>query len=145
MIRRHETAPRGYYSGVAALFTPTGRGHDLDAPILIRTAYIEEGRLRVPAGATLVRHSDPYSEVAETHGKAAGVLGAIGAIPRAMTSVAGVDEDDPGLRAAAAVGGSGDRGAARLAQFAARAVLDGGAVRVSSVALHRAPRARGRC
>lgn len=96
VIRRHETAPRGYYSGVAALFTPTGRGHDLDAPILIRTAYIEEGRLRVPAGATLVRHSDPYSEVAETHGKAAGVLGAIGAIPRAMTSVAGVDEDDPG-------------------------------------------------
>jgi len=96
VIRRHEQAPRGYYSGVAALFTPTGDGHDLDAPILIRTAYIEDGRLRVPAGATLVRHSDPYGEVAETHGKAAGVLGAIGAIPRAVTSVAGVDEDAPG-------------------------------------------------
>ena len=96
VIRRHEQAPRGYYSGVAALFTPAGDGHDLDAPILIRTAYIEDGRLRVPAGATLVRHSDPYGEVAETHGKAAGVLGAIGAIPRAVTSVAGVDEDAPG-------------------------------------------------
>lgn len=96
VIRRHEPTPRGYYSGVAALFTPREGGHDLDAPILIRTAYIEHGRLRVPAGATLVRHSDPYGEVAETHGKAAGVLGAIGAIPRAVTTVAGVDEDAPG-------------------------------------------------
>ncbi|GGF46610.1 phenazine-specific anthranilate synthase component I [Microbacterium sorbitolivorans] len=93
VIRRHETTPRGYYSGVAALFTPTVSGHDLDAPILIRTAYIEQGQLRVPAGATLVRHSDPYGEVAETHGKAAGVLGAIGAIPRQATTV---DEDAPG-------------------------------------------------
>ncbi|NHI16408.1 anthranilate synthase family protein [Microbacterium excoecariae] len=96
VIRRHETTPRGYYSGVAALFTPRAGGHDLDAPILIRTAYVADGTLRVPAGATLVRHSDPYGEVAETHGKAAGVLGAIGAIPRAVTTVAGSDDDAPG-------------------------------------------------
>ncbi|WP_036320667.1 chorismate-binding protein [Microbacterium indicum] len=95
VITRHESEPRGYYSGVAALFTPRDGGHDLDAPILIRTAYLADGRLRVAAGATLVRHSDPYGEVAETHGKAAGVLGAIGAIPRAVTSVAGVDQDAP--------------------------------------------------
>ncbi|MGN7968478.1 anthranilate synthase family protein [Microbacterium sp. 22296] len=86
VIARHESTPRGFYSGVAALFTPNGttKGptHDLDAPILIRTAYLVDGRLRVPVGATLVRHSDPYGEVGETHGKAAGVLGAIGAIPR---------------------------------------------------------------
>ena len=83
VIRRHETTPRGYYSGVAALFTPRADGgHDLDAPILIRTAYLTGGRLRVPAGATLVRHSSPEGEVSETHGKAAGVLGAIGAVPR---------------------------------------------------------------
>ncbi|HWT33468.1 MAG TPA: chorismate-binding protein [Microbacterium sp.] len=143
VIQRHEKAPRGYYSGVAALFTPRalrqaqgpegqaqgaeghaqgpggqaqgpeghaqgpegqaqgpegqaqgpegqaqGPGgwpeptHDLDAPILIRTAYLVDGRLRVPVGATLVRHSDPDGEVGETHGKAAGVLGAIGAVPR---------------------------------------------------------------
>ena len=93
VITRHERSPRGYYSGVAALFTPRGDGgHDLDAPILIRTAYLVDGRLRVPVGATLVRHSDPYGEVGETHGKAAGVLGAIGAIDRA---VAPVDEDAP--------------------------------------------------
>lgn len=100
VIARHETAPRGYYSGVAALFTPNGAtegpSHDLDAPILIRTAYLVDGRLRVPVGATLVRHSDPYGEVGETHGKAAGVLGAIGAIPRDVpTAAAAADPDAP--------------------------------------------------
>ncbi len=56
-----------------------------------------DGRLRVPVGATLVRHSDPYGEVNETHGKAAGVLGAIGAIPRdTVIPVAdAIDEDAP--------------------------------------------------
>ena len=95
VIRRHESAPRGYYSGVAALFTPNAEGgHDLDAPILIRTAYIENGRLRVPVGATLVRHSSPEGEVSETHGKAAGLLGAIGAIARDTP----VDPDQPAER-----------------------------------------------
>ncbi len=99
VITRHERSPRGYYSGVAALFTPAtdaaddGPSHDLDAPILIRTAYLEAGRLRVPVGATLVRHSDPYGEVSETHGKAAGVLGAIGAVPRDRPVE--IDEDAP--------------------------------------------------
>ena len=93
VIRRHERAPRGYYSGVAALFTPNADGgHDLDAPILIRTAYLDRGHLRVPVGATLVRHSDPLGEVGETHGKAAGVLGAIGAIER--DHVAETRDDD---------------------------------------------------
>ena len=100
VITRHERTPRGYYSGVAALFTPRDDGtHDLDAPILIRTAYLVDGRLRVPVGATLVRHSDPYGEVSETHGKAAGVLGALGAVDRdpgvAAVDVGAVDEDEP--------------------------------------------------
>ncbi|MBF4561825.1 chorismate-binding protein [Microbacterium sp. VKM Ac-2870] len=95
VIQRHERAPRGYYSGVAALFTPAPGGrHDLDAPILIRTAYLVDGTLRVPVGATLVRHSDPDGEVSETHGKAAGVLGAIGAVPRDVPA-ATVDGDAP--------------------------------------------------
>ncbi len=103
VITRHERSPRGYYSGVAALFTPRPSGgpgepgHDLDAPILIRTAYLVDGTLRVPVGATLVRHSDPYGEVGETHGKAAGVLGAIGAVPRdpAAEPASVLDEDAP--------------------------------------------------
>ncbi|WP_426737006.1 anthranilate synthase family protein [Plantibacter sp. 2H11-2] len=80
VIARHERNARGYYSGVLALFTPVGDGdYELDAPILIRTAYVDDaGLVRVPAGATLVRHSDPESEVAETAAKAAGVLTALG-------------------------------------------------------------------
>lgn len=97
VIRRHERKPRGYYSGVAALFTPNAEGgHDLDAPILIRTVYLHDGALSVPVGATLVRHSDPYGEVSETHGKAAGVLGAIGAIARDSIAEARSDADAPG-------------------------------------------------
>lgn len=97
VIRRHETRPRGYYSGVAALFTPNAEGgHDLDAPILIRTVYVVDGEVRVPVGATLVRHSDPLGEVGETHGKAAGVLGAIGAIDRDRAAQARNDTDAPG-------------------------------------------------
>lgn len=96
VIRRHEQKPRGYYSGVAALFTPNAEGgHDLDAPILIRTVYLRDGALSVPVGATLVRHSDPYGEVSETHGKAAGVLGAIGAIDRDRAAEARTDPDAP--------------------------------------------------
>ncbi|MEU4016119.1 chorismate-binding protein [Microbacterium sp. NPDC028030] len=96
VIRRHEKKPRGYYSGVAALFTPNADGgHDLDAPILIRTVYLRDGALSVPVGATLVRHSDPQGEVSETHGKAAGVLGAIGAIDRDRAAEARSDADAP--------------------------------------------------
>ncbi|GAT72797.1 anthranilate/para-aminobenzoate synthase component I [Microbacterium sp. HM58-2] len=99
VIRRHEQKPRGYYSGVAALFTPNAEGgHDLDAPILIRTVYVQDGALSVPVGATLVRHSDPLGEVSETHGKAAGVLGAIGAIDRDRAAEARTDADAPGER-----------------------------------------------
>ncbi|MDR1187625.1 MAG: chorismate-binding protein [Bifidobacteriaceae bacterium] len=86
VIARREKRPRGYYAGVLALFEPSPAGvWDLDAPILIRTAYVDgAGRVAVPAGATLVRHSDPASEVAETRTKAAGVLTAIGALPDAQ-------------------------------------------------------------
>ncbi|WP_295012448.1 anthranilate synthase family protein [uncultured Microbacterium sp.] len=97
VIRRHERKPRGYYSGVAALFTPNGEGgHDLDAPILIRTVYLDAGALSVPVGATLVRHSEPAGEVGETHGKAAGVLGAIGAVARDAVAEERADADAPG-------------------------------------------------
>ncbi|MFJ2550324.1 chorismate-binding protein [Microbacterium sp. NPDC087591] len=103
VIRRHEREPRGYYSGVAALFTPNAEGgHDLDAPILIRTVYVQDGGLRVPVGATLVRHSDPQGEVSETHGKAAGVLGAIGAIDRDRAAEARSDADAPAAEVALA-------------------------------------------
>jgi phenazine biosynthesis protein phzE len=104
VIARHETTPRGYYSGVLALFEPDAAGgYALDAPILIRTAYLDDaGRVTVPVGATLVRHSSAAGEVAETHAKAAGVLTAIGAVPRPTAGPAPVLADEPGVAAALA-------------------------------------------
>ncbi|MFG2877650.1 anthranilate synthase family protein [Streptomyces sp. NPDC048337] len=79
VISRHEPRGRGYYSGVLALVGHDGGGErTLDSSILIRTADIDGGgRLRIGVGATLVRHSDPESEVKETHAKAAGLLTAL--------------------------------------------------------------------
>lgn len=104
VIARHETTPRGYYSGVLALLEPDGDGYALDAPILIRTAYLDDaGRVTVPVGATLVRHSSAEGEVAETHAKAAGVLTAIGAVPPvAGTAAAPVLAAQPGVAEALA-------------------------------------------
>ncbi|MEU5435790.1 chorismate-binding protein [Streptomyces sp. NPDC020719] len=111
VIERYEPAGpdglgRGYYAGALALLgRDEGGAQTLDSPILIRTADIAaDGRLRVPVGATLVRHSDPAGEVAETHAKAAGVLAALGvregrpAGPGA--SPAPALADDPRVRAA---------------------------------------------
>ncbi|MFF3815359.1 anthranilate synthase family protein [Streptomyces bluensis] len=83
VIERHEVGGRGYYAGALALLgRDAGGTQTLDSPILIRTADIDaQGRLRVSVGATLVRGSDPVSEVAETHAKAAGVLAALGVRP----------------------------------------------------------------
>ncbi|MFG1806557.1 anthranilate synthase family protein [Streptomyces sp. NPDC049040] len=80
VIERHEPGGRGYYAGALALIgRDAGGAQTLDSPILIRTADISpSGELRVPVGATLVRHSLPHAEVAETHAKAAGVLTALG-------------------------------------------------------------------
>jgi 2-amino-4-deoxychorismate synthase len=79
VISRYEPRGRGYYSGVAALIGTDADGErTLDSAILIRTADIDRrGRVRIGVGATLVRHSDPFSEVAETHAKVSGLLSAL--------------------------------------------------------------------
>ncbi|KWX01470.1 2-Amino-2-deoxy-isochorismate synthase [Carbonactinospora thermoautotrophica] len=79
VIARYEPRGRGYYSGVLALIGRDARGaRTLDSAILIRTAEIDRtGRLRIGVGATLVRHSDPASEVAETRAKATALLAAL--------------------------------------------------------------------
>ncbi|WP_121436190.1 anthranilate synthase family protein [Actinomadura pelletieri] len=88
VIARHETAGRGHYGGVLALVgrDPAG-GRTLDSAIMIRTAEVAaDGRLRLGVGATLVRDSDPASEVAETRAKAAGMLAALGLTPDGATA-----------------------------------------------------------
>ncbi|MFI2714242.1 chorismate-binding protein [Micromonospora sp. NPDC018662] len=107
VIARHEPAGRRYYAGVLALLGRDDRGRQtLDAPILIRTAELSpDGGLRVPVGATLVRHSTAAGEVAETHAKAAGVLAALGLGPDAPHPGVGPARryaDDPEVRAALA-------------------------------------------
>lgn len=92
LITKYEQRGRGYYGSVLALL---GRAADgsatLDAPIVLRTADVSvDGRLRVTAGATLVRNSEPLSEVAETHAKAAGILAAFGLVSRTATASADV-------------------------------------------------------
>lgn len=89
VIARYEPRGRGYYGGVAALIgRDAGGARTLDSAILIRTADISTSELddnacvEVGVGATLVRHSDPAAEVAETRTKAAGLLSALGANER---------------------------------------------------------------
>ncbi|MEU8371813.1 chorismate-binding protein [Micromonospora sp. NPDC048894] len=82
VIRRYEPDGRGYYSGVAALFSrDVNGGRSLDSAILLRTVEIVDSRLRITVGATLVRDSDPRLEVLETHAKAQGVLRGLGVAP----------------------------------------------------------------
>ncbi|MBU2693758.1 anthranilate synthase family protein [Pimelobacter sp. 30-1] len=85
LIKQYEPEGRGYYASALALF---GRDADgapvVDSPIVIRTADVAlDGSLKVTAGATLVRDSDPAYEVAETHAKAGGILSAFGLVPPA--------------------------------------------------------------
>ncbi|SEO06001.1 anthranilate synthase family protein [Actinacidiphila rubida] len=111
VIARHERGGRGYYSGVAALISRDAHGGDrLDSAILIRTAEIRpDGRLRVGAGSTVVRHSRPAAEADETRAKVRGLLGAmgVGGPPAAHRPNAGgqpgtaaAPQDDPRVRQA---------------------------------------------
>nr|WP_308405740.1 anthranilate synthase family protein [Streptomyces tardus] len=106
VIERYEPTGRGYYAGALALLgRDAGGAQTLDSPILIRTADIDaaSGQLRVGVGATLVRDSDPASEVAETHAKAAGVLSAlgVGSVRRPAAGATGASlADDPRVRRA---------------------------------------------
>ncbi|MBQ1023717.1 anthranilate synthase family protein [Micromonospora sp. C95] len=102
VISRHETTGRGYYGGFLALIGQDGLGRrTLDSAIMIRTAEIDAGgQLRLGVGATLVRDSDPDSEVAETRTKVAGMLGALGLTDESVESVVrSVSRSQPPLSA----------------------------------------------
>ncbi|MEV0189065.1 anthranilate synthase family protein [Kitasatospora purpeofusca] len=129
VIAKYEPGGRGYYSGVAALIgRDTAGGRSLDSGILIRTADIDPatGRLGIGVGATLVRHSDPRSEVAETGAKAAGLLAASGAGAGATGTAAPVDGRRGGFAAhpevrAALAGRNRDLSGFWLAEVSGRA------------------------
>jgi phenazine biosynthesis protein phzE len=85
LINEYESEGRGYYAGALALLGRDESGAPTaDSPIVIRTADVSPGgAMRVTAGATLVRDSDPDYEVAETLAKAGGILSAFGLVPGA--------------------------------------------------------------
>ena len=105
LIMEYESEGRGYYASALALLGRDESGAPTaDSPIVIRTADVDlEGRLKVTAGATLVRDSDPAYEVAETHAKAGGILSAFGLVPAAAPAE-GVRDlvEDPDVAAALA-------------------------------------------
>ncbi len=85
LIKQYEAEGRGYYGAALAILGRDATGGPVvDSPIVIRSADVDlEGRLKVTAGATLVRDSVPAYEVAETHAKAGGILSAFGLVPAA--------------------------------------------------------------
>jgi phenazine biosynthesis protein phzE len=94
LIKKYEPEGRGYYGAALALLgrDPAGRA-TADSPIVIRTADVDlAGSLRVTAGATLVRDSEPAQEVAETHAKAGGILSAFGLVQQAPASAEGLED-----------------------------------------------------
>jgi 2-amino-4-deoxychorismate synthase len=85
LIKAYETEGRGYYGAALAIIgRDEAGGAVVDSPIVIRSADVSlDGRLKVTAGATLVRDSEAAYEVAETHAKAGGILSAFGLVPQA--------------------------------------------------------------
>ncbi|SDH32767.1 phenazine biosynthesis protein phzE [Lentzea fradiae] len=75
VVARYEPGGRGYYSGVVAMVGAERGRRSLDSAILIRMADIAaDGAVRLTTGATIVRHSVPAAEAAETSAKAAAML-----------------------------------------------------------------------
>lgn len=83
IVERHEPGGRGYYSGVLAVIGRDAEGErTMDSTILIRTARIDAGGvMQLAVGSTLVRHSVPEHEAAETTAKAAALLSALRGAP----------------------------------------------------------------
>jgi phenazine biosynthesis protein phzE len=110
VIAEHERTGRGVYAGALALV----EGPTLDSAIAIRTAEIDPaGHLMIGVGATLVRHSDPTAEAAETRIKAAGLVRAFGPAP-ASASGPGAD---PAIFTDARVRRALEERARRLSRF----------------------------
>ena len=98
IIAELEPEPRGPYGGAIGYVSFTG---NMDLAITIRTALVQNGQLRVQAGAGIVADSDPERERVETvnkaHGHAegpetAGTEPSLGAVPGAFRFGGGYEE-----------------------------------------------------
>lgn len=77
LLEHLEPVRRGPYTGAAGWIGPDGA---MQTSILIRTFVADGDRLSLHVGGGITWRSDPAEEWAETRAKAAGPLGAIGAI-----------------------------------------------------------------
>lgn len=74
LIRQVEGKRRGSYGGAVGYINGQG---DMDTCIVIRSAFVKEGRAYIQAGAGVVHDSDPQSEADETRNKAQAVINAV--------------------------------------------------------------------
>lgn len=65
-IAAHESGPRGMYAGAVCALDSDG---SLDAALVLRAVFEENGRAWLQAGAGIVASSDPAAEYCETHHK----------------------------------------------------------------------------
>ncbi|GGW75405.1 anthranilate synthase component 1 [Alteromonas halophila] len=74
LIRQVEGKRRGSYGGAVGYINGQG---DMDTCIVIRSAFVRQGRAYIQAGAGVVHDSDPQSEADETRNKAQAVINAV--------------------------------------------------------------------
>ncbi len=74
LIRDVEGKRRGSYGGAVGYINGQG---DMDTCIVIRSAFVKNGRAYIQAGAGVVYDSDPQSEADETRTKAQAVINAV--------------------------------------------------------------------
>ncbi len=78
IICKYDGEGRSYYSGALVLIGRNEDGEFLDSPICIRTVEIaKNGEAVFRVGASLVRNSDPESELKETKFKIQGIVNSI--------------------------------------------------------------------
>ena len=74
LIRKVEHKRRGSYGGAVGYLNNDG---DMDTCIVIRSAFVKNGRAYIQAGAGVVYDSDPQAEADETRNKAQAVINAV--------------------------------------------------------------------
>jgi len=80
LIREVEQKRRGSYGGAVGYINGQG---DMDTCIVIRSAFVKNGRAFIQAGAGVVYDSAPQAEADETRAKAQAVISAVTAALKA--------------------------------------------------------------
>ncbi|MCV2883862.1 anthranilate synthase component 1 [Aestuariibacter sp. AA17] len=83
LIREVEKTRRGSYGGAVGYLNAKG---DMDSCIVIRSAFVRNGKAYIQAGAGVVYDSDPQAEADETRGKAQAVISAIQAANQGVSA-----------------------------------------------------------